>query len=173
MKKRSDFRKCVQTKIFHSEHSELTHSNRRSQNIPRPTQLLASGATEVRQRHWDARWSLRWVAPQNLAPLLRKLKSHWKRDCLFQSLRNTDDVFRAMNPLESQLQRSENRVSLRGARCSSKFSRTKVPYLQNVWKALLSLEGHGRQNNASKNGTYQPTPSRNSLWLLSTPSKIH
>ena len=59
MKKRPQFRKCIQTRIFLSEHSEQIYSIQRSQNILRLRQLLASGATEVGQRHWGCALKLR------------------------------------------------------------------------------------------------------------------
>jgi len=47
LKKRPDFRKCVQTTFFHSGHSKHSHSTQRSRNIPSLTQLVASSAMGV------------------------------------------------------------------------------------------------------------------------------
>ncbi len=46
LKKRPDCRKCIRTSFFFSGHSKHSRNVQRSRNIPRPTQLLASGATE-------------------------------------------------------------------------------------------------------------------------------
>ena len=85
VKKRHYFRKCSEPYFFHSKHSKSSRSVQRSQNVPRLTQLLASGATEVGLRHLRRVLKLSVVAPLNSTPVFWKIDIQAKTPPAFQA----------------------------------------------------------------------------------------